>query len=198
MDTSSLGHGALATRDQFNGLVTHETPISTVENPPQAAARFPESQLEQEWAGYSSESPAGGSQTPDSRVNLTGVMSDSAPAKKGLTRSMRLRHKADFSRIRLEGKRLSKGCLVANWLALPPEAHPKLGVITSRKLGKAHIRSRARRLLRETFRLHQYDLREPVAMVLVARTSIVGRKLVDVERDFLSLLRQARLLKDIQ
>jgi ribonuclease P protein component len=108
---------------------------------------------------------------------------------------MRLRQKIEFARIRGRGRRVSKGCLIANWMTLPPGSAPRLGVITTRKLGKAHVRSRARRLLRETFRLHQHDLREPVAIVLVARSSILGRKLAEVERDYLSVLRQASLLK---
>ncbi len=122
-------------------------------------------------------------------------MTEPAPVRFVLSRAMRLRHKGEFSRIRTEGRRLSKGCLTANWMALSPGTCPRLGVITTRKLGKAHCRSRARRLLRETFRLHQHDLREPVAMVLVARSSILGRTLTEVERDFLSLMRQAGLLK---
>ena len=108
---------------------------------------------------------------------------------------MRLRQKFEFARIREQGRRVSKGCLIANWMILPQGSAPRLGVITTRKLGKAHVRSRARRLLRESFRLHQNDLREPVAIVLVARSSILGRKLEDVERDYLSVLRQAGLLK---
>ena len=68
-------------------------------------------------------------------------------------------------------------------------------VITSRKMGEAVARNRARRLLREAFRLHQHDLRCPVDLVLVARNSIVGKKLAGVEHDFLKALRQAKLLK---
>jgi ribonuclease P protein component len=122
-------------------------------------------------------------------------MSDPAPVRLGLGRAMRLRQKVEFARIRERGRRVSKGCLIANWMILPQGSAPRLGVITTRKLGKAHVRSRARRLLRESFRLHQHDLREPVAIVLVARSSILGRKLEDVERDYLSVLRQASLLK---
>jgi ribonuclease P protein component len=108
---------------------------------------------------------------------------------------MRLQRKRDFATIREQGRRVSKGCLIANWMTLPTGSDSRLGVITTRKLGKAHVRSRARRLLRESFRLHQGALREPVAMVLVARGSIVGRKLADVTRDYLACLRQGSLLK---
>ena len=122
-------------------------------------------------------------------------MSVPEPPRLGLGRAMRLQEKREFEQIRAQGRRVSKGCLIANWMKLPDGSLSRLGVITSRKLGKAPIRTRARRLLRESFRLHQHDLSEPVAVVLVARASIVGRKLADVERDYLSFLRQASLLK---
>jgi ribonuclease P protein component len=56
------------------------------------------------------------------------------------------------------------------------------------------VRSRARRLLRECFRLHQHDLRQPIDLVLVARPSILGKGFSEVEKDFLTTLRKAGLL----
>ena len=125
-------------------------------------------------------------------------MPDEAPRRMRLSRAFRLQDTRDFARLRKEGRRLVKGCLIANWLPLSMGASPQVGVVTSRRLGKAVVRTRARRLLRETFRLHQHDLREPVALVLVARSTIVGKKLADVEHDFLSFLRHARLLRKIE
>ncbi len=87
------------------------------------------------------------------------------------------------------------GCLVANWQRLSAEASSRLGVITGGKIGGAVERNRARRLLRESFRLHQRELACPVDLVLVARPSIVGKGLAEVEKDFLTTLRKARLLK---
>ena len=112
-----------------------------------------------------------------------------------LSRSMRLQQGWEFAQLREKGQRVTKGCLVVNWVPLPSGSQPRLGVITTRKLGKAHVRSRARRLLRESFRLHQHELCGPVAMVLVARNSIVGRSFSQVERDFLFVLQQASLLR---
>jgi ribonuclease P protein component len=122
-------------------------------------------------------------------------MGGETPKRLGLGRERRLRHKGEFAHIRDQGRRLVRGCLIANWTPLPAGAAPKVGVITSRKLGKAHVRSRARRLLRESFRLHQHDLKEPVSIILIARASILGRRLPEVERDYLAVLRQANLLK---
>ena len=51
-------------------------------------------------------------------------------------------------------------------------------------------------MLREAFRLHQNELKPTVEMVLVARPSIAGRRLADVEKDFLAAARNGRLLID--
>jgi ribonuclease P protein component len=50
-------------------------------------------------------------------------------------------------------------------------------------------------LLRESFRLHQHDLAQPLDLVLLARPSILGKRLQDVEKDLLTTLREAGLLK---
>ncbi len=109
---------------------------------------------------------------------------------------MRLKHSRDFATLRQQGQRFVKGCLIANWIILPEGAKSRVGIIASRKLGPAVARNRARRLLRETFRLHHHDLSSSVTMVLVATPSIVGKRLADVERDFLATMRRARLLKE--
>ncbi len=63
----------------------------------------------------------------------------------------------------------------------------RLGVITSKRIGNAVQRSRARRLMRESFRIHQHEFLKPVDMVLVARRSINEKQQPDVERTFLKL-----------
>lgn len=111
-------------------------------------------------------------------------------------RKARLKQPREFSRIRLEGRRLALGCLIANWRALPPGSATRLGVITGKRIGNAVARNRARRLLRETFRLHQHELRQPMELVLVARESITGKNFGGVEQDYLAMLRKAGLLKE--
>jgi ribonuclease P protein component len=122
-------------------------------------------------------------------------MTAETPKRLRLNRALRLKQNRDFARIRSEGKRLISGCLIANWRPLPAGAGNRLGVVTSGKIGNAVVRSRGRRLLRETFRLHQHEIGQPVELVLVARPSIVGRPFIEVEKDFLTALRKAGLLK---
>lgn len=110
---------------------------------------------------------------------------------------MRIRQSRDFGIIRQQGRRLASGCLIANWTILGPEANSRLGVITSRRVGPAHARNRARRLLRESFRLHRHELIGPTDLVLVARPSIAGKDFHQVERDYLVALRRARLLREV-
>ena len=118
-----------------------------------------------------------------------------APGGLRLRRTARLRQQRDFARVRQEGQRLALGCLVANWNTLPEGAASRLGVVTSRQIGGAVVRSRARRLLRESFRQHQHDFAHPVELVLVARNSIAGKNFAAVEKDFLAALNRANLLK---
>jgi ribonuclease P protein component len=122
-------------------------------------------------------------------------MTAPTPKPLRLSRATRVTQSRDFLRIRQQGERLAQGCLVANWNKLPDGASPKLGVVTSKKIGGAVQRTRARRLLRESFRLHQHEFLQPVEIILVARNSIAGKKFADVEKDFLTSLRRAGLLK---
>ena len=110
--------------------------------------------------------------------------------------SRRIKQGRDFARARTQGRRLVQGCLIMNWFLLPPGAASRVGVITTRRLGNAPVRSRARRLMREAFRARQHCLAQPADVVLVARSSIVGRAFREVERDFLTALRKAGLLRE--
>ncbi|MGN6386912.1 MAG: ribonuclease P protein component [Verrucomicrobiota bacterium] len=108
-------------------------------------------------------------------------------------KSRRLQKNWEFERVRREGKRLVKGCLILNWRSSEGLRECKLGVVTSKKIGNAVERSRARRLMRQAFRLHQNEIERKSELVLVARPSIGGKDFLEVEKDFLRLLKEAKL-----
>ena len=96
--------------------------------------------------------------------------------------------------MRNDGKRLAHGCLILNWFPAPATGS-RLGVVTAKRVGSAVDRNRARRLLREAFRLHREEVLQPSWLVLVARPSIVRQDFEAVRKDFLEALRRAGLRK---
>lgn len=112
-----------------------------------------------------------------------------------LPRKAHLRLRREFLRLKNEGNRVVSGCLILNWLPLAEGSKSKVGVIVTKRLGKAVVRNRARRLLLEAFRLSQNAIVQPVEAVLVARDQIKGLKLADVKRDLLLAFEKAGLLR---
>ncbi|HWN94700.1 MAG TPA: ribonuclease P protein component [Methylomirabilota bacterium] len=119
----------------------------------------------------------------------------SAPSRSlRFPRERRIVRGRDFQKARAIGRRLALGCLVLNWVNASRD-ETRLGVITSKKIGGAVVRARARRLLREAFRLNQHRIASPADLVLVARQSIIDKDFAGVEGDFVTALRRAGLLK---
>ena len=70
----------------------------------------------------------------------------------------------------------------------------RVGVTVSKKLGKAHIRNRVRRRLREVYRLNE-DLFQPGwDIVVVARSKCVDAEFSKLTKSYLSLAKKAGLL----
>lgn len=74
-------------------------------------------------------------------------------------------------------------------------ASRRLGVVASRKVGKAHDRNRARRLMREVWRHHRTDVTEQVDVVLIARRGAADATCREVEKDFLEVMQRAGLIE---
>jgi len=70
----------------------------------------------------------------------------------------------------------------------------RLGIAISKKLGKAVIRNRMKRLLREAFRLHREALREGADLTLLVKKDFSSLKRQDVEVLLLDLLHRGKLI----
>ena len=67
-------------------------------------------------------------------------------------RSVRLLKKVEFQEVKKSSNKTRSLYFWGQARVLPSTCLPKLGIITTRRLGPAHERNRARRLVRELFR----------------------------------------------
>ena len=74
--------------------------------------------------------------------------------------------------------------------------HNRLGITASVKLGHAVVRNRARRRLREVYRLHLGELRQGYDIILVARGRTVTASWKELNDTFLRLCRKLDLLEE--
>ena len=72
----------------------------------------------------------------------------------------------------------------------------RVGITVSKKLGKAHIRNRVRRRLREVYRLNEEKFQPGWDIVVVARTRAIDAPFHKLTENYLSLARKAGILRD--
>ena len=70
----------------------------------------------------------------------------------------------------------------------------RVGITVSKKLGKAHVRNRVRRRLREVYRLNESRFQPGWDIVVVARTRAIYGRYADLERSFLQLMKKLGIL----
>ena len=74
----------------------------------------------------------------------------------------------------------------------------RVGVTVSKKLGKAHVRNRTRRRIREVYRLNEEKFQPGWDIVVVARTKAVEAPFGKLTASYLALAKKAGLLKPAQ
>lgn len=70
----------------------------------------------------------------------------------------------------------------------------RVGITVGKKLGKAHIRNRVRRRLREIYRLNESKFLPGYDIVVVARTRAIGADFGKLTHAYLSLAKKAGIL----
>ena len=113
----------------------------------------------------------------------------------GLPKTCRLHLKNDFQDIIHGGKRIQGDSLVL-WYKPSPEAgkERRLGIVVSKKLGGAVVRNRAKRLLREAFRLNREQLKSGTDYIFSPRRSEEWTTLAQAENALRKVCQRAGLL----
>ena len=113
-----------------------------------------------------------------------------------MERKYRLRLNADFQRVRQKGKSWADHLMVL--CALPNDLeHSRFGFAASKRIGKAVVRNRVRRRMREAVRLRRVLIAEGWDIVFIARSAIGHASYAEIAQDVENLLRRANLYKSL-
>ena len=106
-----------------------------------------------------------------------------------------LKQNYEFRRLYQKGASSAGNCMVL-YCRKNKLGHNRLGLTASVKLGHAVVRNRARRRLREVYRLNSPQLRKGWDIILVARSRTVTASWKELNDTFLRLCRKLDLLED--
>lgn len=161
----------------------------TKQSPTREDARLQAPYVNQERPAGLEKAAGEGAQTPDAVALLN--------QGKGFPKSARLRNSAEFRRVYASGRRYDGRYMTAFVLTNSSDSQ-RLGITASRKMDtRAVLRNRAKRLLREAFRLSGAelgDLGKSYDWVLNARRSLLEVQLAEPLREFREIV--ARVMKD--
>lgn len=147
-----------------------EENVSTEQPPTRKEARVPREDGDKERPGRPEAPPRQGPQASDGSALLSF----------GLPKEARLAKRAEFLRVYEQGFRIEGRFMTVFLLPNERDIH-RVGITATKKaIGKAHDRNRAKRLLRETFRLSKVELKavdKKFDWVLNARRNLLRVKL---------------------
>ena len=110
-----------------------------------------------------------------------------------LDKARRLTHNNEYRLVYKHGKyEVGRMCVLYR---MPVAKQPtRIGFVTGKKVGCAVERNRARRLMKEVYRLNQHAIREGYHIVIVGRGPLKNATYEKEEKEILYLLRKSKLL----
>ena len=116
-----------------------------------------------------------------------------APKRFAFPKSRRLTLPAEFEQVKKKGQAQRGPLLVVSVLRENGLAF-RAGFVTSRTIGRAVVRNRVRRRLREIVRKHQPDMIGGVWIVTIARAPAAAATYLELEAEWLRLAGRASIL----
>lgn len=98
-----------------------------------------------------------------------------------------LKKNSDFQNVYENGKSMANKYLVMYVLSNDLSVN-RLGISVSKKVGNSVVRHRTTRLIRESYRLNQDNLKTGYDMVVIARQTAKGQNYHTIESAFLHLI----------
>ncbi len=100
----------------------------------------------------------------------------------------------EFRNIYQKGKKFVGNVIVINYQLVDKSDSSKIGISISKKIGKSNERNYIKRVLREIFRKNKNNFKKQSYIVVIPRKSIKDKKYVDIEKDFLFILKKIGIM----
>lgn len=111
-----------------------------------------------------------------------------------LHRDFRIRQNRDYRRIYSAGRRFSNRAGLM-YVVRTKREPVRIGFVTTKRIGNAVARNRARRLMKEVYRLHRHELSSHYEAILLAAAFLTTATYSEAEKALLALWRKAGMLK---
>jgi len=113
-----------------------------------------------------------------------------------LPRTHSISQRSIFQDVRTKGTSKSGRFFVLGTLENPALSGLHIGLITTKKIGNAVVRTRTRRYFRAVLVKHGDKIKEGRYLVFIARWNASDADFFGIEKDFLKLAKRLDLLKD--
>jgi len=110
-------------------------------------------------------------------------------------KKLRLRNRAEFTRVYRHGKSFANRQLVLYWFPKRDVEQFRMGVSVSKKVGNAVVRNRMRRLMKEIVRQHADEIIDHLDLVFIVRKGALDLEYKELEKSVMHVLRKSSLLK---
>ena len=103
--------------------------------------------------------------------------------------------KDDFQRVYNKGRSYANRYMVL-YVSPRDDDSSKVGFAAGKKLGNAVVRNRVKRILRESYRLNQRELKKGHELLLVGRKALIGEGCAKAQEAFLQLCQRAGIMRE--
>jgi ribonuclease P protein component len=109
-----------------------------------------------------------------------------------LPKKNRLRKGASFKNIYKSGKRLSTPYFTLFYLQNKKNIHPQIGIIVSNKIGKATVRNKVKRRIREIIQSELENISNNLQIIILTKPTVANLRFQELKEKIVSTLENLR------